>query len=80
VLQATGDYRTEQDLLLDFIEERTEQHPEYSEAKKTMYEAFKSYVDGDKELAVKSRRWLSSQIESRGFSTDRYHYFGLRLK
>jgi putative DNA primase/helicase len=85
VRTATQEYRTEQDLVQQFINEKCEQHPDYSVGKDNLYASWKSWCDdqGEKEALRHSKKWLTHQMTDRGFDPTgqgRSFLKGIRIK
>ena len=66
---AAEEYRTEQDLVQQFIEERCDMHSEYSEMKDSLYKAWRDWCEdsGEENARRRSKHWLTRQMTNRGF-------------
>ncbi len=85
VLQATNDYRTESDLVQQYLEEKCEMHPDYTEDRAALYTSWKAWADsaGEQSAAKQSKRWFTQQLTRRGFEDQGHAHTqlsGLRLK
>jgi putative DNA primase/helicase len=69
VKNATNAYRTEQDLVQQFLDEKCELHPEHTVDKDKLYTAWSNWcADAKEEQAGKrSKKWLTRQMTGRGF-------------
>lgn len=68
VKEATTSYRSEQDLVQQFIDECCEMHPEHKIEKDELYKAWREWCENAGEEGAKSRskRWFTQQFTSRG--------------
>ena len=85
VKAATTEYRTEQDTIQQFIDERCEMHPDYQVEKDKLYTAYKDWCDdaGEEQARRRTKKWLTRQISSRGFGhggAGNQSLMGIRLK
>lgn len=70
VLAATDQYRAEQDVLGDFIKEKCERDPTFSEPARTLYSAYHDWCRDSGEKAL-SKKGFGQQLEERGFLGNR---------
>ena len=66
VLEATQEYRNEEDVLGEFLDERIDKVPNASVASAEMYSAYTEWCEQNGEKA-RSQRWLSMRLEERGY-------------
>ncbi len=83
VREATAAYRDEMDTLGDFLAERCVVDPQATVGSTKLYEAYKAWSESQGERP-KSQKWLTGQLEERGFTRRRQHggtvaLCGLRL-
>jgi putative DNA primase/helicase len=66
---ATSEYRTEQDLVQQFLDEKCVMHPENRVDKKELFSVWKDWCEDASELQAKKRgrRWFTRQMTNRGF-------------
>lgn len=69
VKDATSEYRTEQDLVQQFLDEKCVMHPEYRIEKDQLYSTWRQWCDDAGEIQAKKRgrRWLTRQMTTRSF-------------
>lgn len=83
VKQETAKYRSESDLLGDFINSCCDVHNSFSASVKDLYESFRTYCELNAEVP-KSVKWFGSGLGNYGFRRDQFRgrvrYHGLRLK
>lgn len=85
VREATAEYRNEQDLVQQFLEEECEMKVEFSTSKDDLYKAWRDWCDkaGENEAMKRSKKWLTHQMTEHGFrhggAQDR-NLVGLRVK
>jgi len=84
VENATSEYRTEQDLVQQFLEEKCEMGLEYSIMKDTLYTTWREWCDaaGEKESYKRTKKWLTQQMTKRGYKhggAGKQSLLGLRL-
>jgi len=84
VARATREYRTEQDVLQQFLDERCEMHPDFTVGKDRLFGAMRAWAKegNEAELEHRSKRWLTEQIKSRGVTIGghaKVDYLGIRL-
>ena len=67
--EATADYRNDQDLVRQFLEEKCEINKASSINKDALYRAWREWCEaaGENEAAKKTKKWLTHQLISRGF-------------
>lgn len=85
VKDATSEYRSEQDLVQQFLEERCVMRADYTVKKDPLYEAWRAWCDdaGEKDALRKSKKWLTTQMTRRGFEHGgggKRSLVGLKLK
>ena len=85
VKDATSEYRSEQDLVQQFLEGKCEMHSDYIVDKNTLYQAWRDWCDseGEKDAQKRSKKWLTSQMTVRGFKhggAGKRSLKGLRLR
>lgn len=83
--KATAEYRTEQDTILQFINDKFEMHPDYSIDKDAFYTAWKNWCDdqGEEQARKRSKKWVTRQVTDHGFTVGghgRSIMNGLRLR
>jgi putative DNA primase/helicase len=83
--KATSEYRSAQDLVMQFIEEQCEQHPDYSVGKDLFYTRWKEWcqLQGENDGLRRSKKWLTRQMADHGFAgggTDRKSIMGIKVK
>ena len=82
VADATNEYRREEDVLQQFIDERCEMHPDFSIDKDQLFKAMKGWADetNEKDLLRRSKRWLTGQLQARGIERDagKRNYVGIK--
>ena len=83
VRRATTAYRDEMDTLGDFLAQRCVIDPQATVGSTKLYDAFKTWLEEQGE-PKKSQKWLTGQLEERGFGRRRQHggtvaLCGLRL-
>jgi putative DNA primase/helicase len=66
---ATGEYRTEQDVLQQFIDEECIQHPDHQVEKDRLFTAWRNWCEdgGEEQAKRRSKKWLTRQLTTRGF-------------
>jgi len=69
VAGATSQYKDEMDLVRQFLDERCEQHPDYSSTKVDLFRAFRVWCEETGEEAARHRgkRWLTTRLLEKGF-------------
>jgi phage/plasmid-associated DNA primase len=67
VQSATAEYRNEQDLVQQFLEEKCEMHVDYSIDKDELYKTWREWCEaaGESEAAKRSKKWLTRQMTNR---------------
>jgi putative DNA primase/helicase len=85
VQSATAEYRNEQDLVMQFLEDKCETNPDFSIDKDELYQAWRLWceVTGEMEAAKRTKKWLTHQMTKRGYQQGggQYHMLiGIRLK
>ena len=70
VLMATSDFRTESDVLGDFLDEFVEKAPGWECPSSYLYDAYRKWCEDSGERA-ESQRWLTIRLEERGYSRKR---------
>lgn len=85
VNNATGEYRTEQDLIQQFIDEKCDMHPDYQAEKDKLYTAWRNWCEdaGEEQARRRGKKWLTRQMTNRGFQhggDGNKCLTGLRLK
>jgi putative DNA primase/helicase len=70
VKNATVEYRTEQDLLQQFLDEKCELHPDYQAEKDKLFTAWRNWCEdaGEEQARRRSKKWLTRQLTGRGFN------------
>ena len=68
VKDATAEYRTEQDIVQQFIDEMCEMHPEHSVDKSRLYTVYRDWCEdgGEEQAKRKSKKWFTRQMTTRG--------------
>ena len=66
---ATAEYRTEEDILQAFLDEKCDLSPEYTIEKDTLFLKWKLWCEnsGETEAGRQSKRWLTRRMTARGF-------------
>lgn len=69
VEKATSEYRSEQDLVQQFLEERCEMNSKYLVLKDELYKAWRKWCEdtGETDAMRRSKKWLTQQMTRRGF-------------
>lgn len=69
VQAATAEYRNEQDLLQQFLEEKCEMQVDYAVVKDELYKAWREWCEdaGEREASKRSKKWFTRQMTDRGF-------------
>jgi putative DNA primase/helicase len=85
VQSATAEYRDEQDLVMQFLEEKCETNPDFSINKDKLYQTWREWceVTGEKEAAKRTKKWLTHQMTSKGYKhggAQKHTLYGLRMK
>ena len=85
VQAATSDYRNEQDVVQQFLEEKCEMRPEFSVEKDSLYKAWSGWCEaaGEKEALRRTKKWFTRQMINRGYEhggAGNQSLKGLRLK
>ena len=85
VVDATSEYRTEQDMVQQFIDEKCEAHPDYSVEKAFLYSTWRDWCEdsGEEQAKRKSKAWFTRQMTKRGFErggTGRNYLMGIKVK
>jgi putative DNA primase/helicase len=85
VQAATEEYRNEQDLVQQFLDENCEMHVDYSVDKDELYKSWKDWCEaaGEQESAKRSKKWLTHQMTDRGFrqgGAQKRTLFGIQVK
>ena len=85
VQSATAEYRDEQDLVMQFLEEMCEINPDFSIDKDEFYKAWREWcvVTGEKEATKRTKKWLTHQMTSKGYKhggAQKHTLFGLQMK
>jgi putative DNA primase/helicase len=82
VLDATAEYRTEQDVLAEFLDICTERATGSVVKAQEMHSAYAGWAEENGEK-VNSARWLGFRLRDRGFANMRdrggYHWQNVRL-
>ena len=70
VEDATAEYRSDQDLIQQFLAEKCEVGNGYSIEKDVLYKTWRDWCEsvGEKEAARQSKKWLTHQMTNRGFT------------
>lgn len=84
VAEATNEYRSEQDIFQQFLDERCEMHPDYSIDKNALFKAMKGWAEAsnERDLARRSKKWLTYRMKERGIERGgdaNKLYLGIRL-
>ena len=85
VKEATAEYRNEQDLVKQFLEEECEINVDFSIGKDELYKAWRDWCDaaGENEAMKRSKKWLTHQMTEHQFrhggAQDR-NLIGLRIR
>jgi putative DNA primase/helicase len=83
VLTATRQYRAEQDLLGDFLDDRCVVEPQASETAQRLYDVYRSWCEGAGEKPV-TKKAFAAALRERGFESWRTNtergYRGVRLR
>ena len=68
VKDATIEYRTEQDLVQQFLDEKCEMHPENKVDKGVLFDTWRNWCEdvGEKQAKRRTKKWLTRQMTSRG--------------
>lgn len=85
VRDATSAYKTEQDVIQEFVDEWCDLHPDYSVLKEVLFNRFRDWCDksNEKEMGSKTRKWFTGQLTKRGMThsgAGRSSLQGIRLK
>jgi len=83
VQDATAEYRTESDLIAQFLEEQCDSHPDYECNKKNVYRAWREWLEDNGEKDSRSQRWFTRQLTNRGYEIgggQNKNYIGLKLR
>jgi putative DNA primase/helicase len=85
VQSATAEYRNEQDLVMQFLEDKCEINPNFSIDKDEFYRDWRVWceVTGEMEAAKRTKKWLTHQMTSKGYKyggAQKNTLFGLRMK
>ena len=85
VQSATAEYRNEQDLVQQFLEEKCEMHAEYSLTKVSYIKPGREWCEaaGETEAAKSGKKWLTHQMTNRGYQQgggQNRTLFGIKLK
>jgi len=85
VSDATSEYRTEQDIVQLFIDEKCELHPDYSIEKKNLYRVWREWCEdaGEEQARRKSKTWFTRQLTMRDLKSGGRgggSIMGIRLK
>ena len=82
VADATNEYRREEDVLQQFLDERCEMHPDFLVNKDDLFKAMNGWADETNEMDLlrRSKRWLTGQLQARGIERDagKRNYVGIR--
>jgi putative DNA primase/helicase len=70
VREATAEYKTEQDIFLQFLQEKLKRDPDAVIPGKEIYAAYKAWAEAEGER-VQSRKWTSARLEEHGFEKIR---------
>lgn len=64
IYEATREYQTEQDIVLQFLTEKCDRHPEYSVLKNELWRAWKNWCEeaGEKAAGKRTKRWFIRQM------------------
>jgi putative DNA primase/helicase len=85
VESATAEYRNEQDLVQQFLEEKCEMRVDFSIDKGELFKSWREWCDatGENDSAKRTQKWLTHQMTNHGFrhggAQDR-NLLGLRMK
>ena len=82
---ATEEYRNEQDLVQQYLDEKCEMHVDYSVDKDELYKSWKDWCEaaGEREFVKRSKKWLTHQMTDRGFrqgGAQKRTLFGIQVK
>lgn len=84
ISKATLEYRDEEDLVQQFLDDKCELHPDFTVEKDKLFTAWRDWCkDQGEEHSVRTQRWLSQQIIRHGFRHQgggRLSLAGLHLK
>jgi putative DNA primase/helicase len=69
VKEATSEYRSDQDVVQQFLEDRCEMNADFTVEKNELYKAWQIWCEsvGEKDASRKSKKWLTQQMTKRGF-------------
>ena len=69
VEEATAEYRNDQDLVQQFLEEECEAGDGHSVEKDALYRAWRDWCEsvGEKDAGRQSKKWLTFQMTRRGY-------------
>lgn len=83
VTVATDDYRTEQDIFQQFLDECCLMHPNNNIEKDELFGAMRAWAkeNNEDDLAKRSKSWVTRQLAARGISQDggRRNYLGVGM-
>ena len=84
VREATSEYRTEQDIVQQFLNDNCDLHPEHIIEKKLLFDASRDWCEQNGEIQAQKRTktWLTRQMTKRGFENGGHggaSLWGLRL-
>lgn len=85
VQSATAEYRNEQDLVQQFLEEKCEVHVDFSVDKGEFYKAWREWCEaaGETYAAKRGQKWLTHQMTNRGYQQgggQNHTLIGIRIK
>jgi putative DNA primase/helicase len=71
VNDATSEYRTEQDIVQQFLDEKCEMHQDHSIEKKLLFDTWREWCEdnGEDQAKRRSKAWLTRQMTKRGFES-----------
>ena len=85
VRTATAEYRNDQDLVQQFLEEKCEMHVDFSVDKDVLYKDWRDWCEasGEADALKRSKKWLTHQMTDRGYhhgGAQKRNLFGVRIK
>ena len=84
VKQATEEYKTEMDLITQFIDARCEMRADYAIKKAILFQAWQNWTndEGEHDAGKRGKRWFTTQLQNRGIESGGHgdgDYKGIRL-
>lgn len=82
VKEATSEYRRDEDLLADWIDECCFQDPDIEDGATDLYSNFQTWWEENVSKRIPSRKKFGQWLSKKGFKKQKigtYKYFGIRL-